>query len=174
MANPLVMRVGMSPLRRWARANRACRPGSRRRHRDRRWSRCARMRLARWFRLRRTWHEGAAFSELEIDAALTSLVARQGSCPLRTAQAHGTMPVILVRQTGRSRRHLEGQGLERSDRGKVVYAMGGNHVSANVGTATSRSTVLLSQRVRNPHFRHYWADANIQPTPLSPASFGRS
>ena len=40
-----------SPLRRWARVSRACRPGFRRRHRDRRWSRCTRIRLARWFRI---------------------------------------------------------------------------------------------------------------------------
>jgi len=39
-------------LRRWARASRAWRPGSRRRHRDRRCWRWARMRSARWFRVR--------------------------------------------------------------------------------------------------------------------------
>jgi hypothetical protein len=45
-------RVKVSPLRRWARVSRACRPGSRRRQRDRRWVRWDRMRSARWFRLR--------------------------------------------------------------------------------------------------------------------------
>jgi hypothetical protein len=47
--NPAARRVRVSPLRRWARASRACRPGSSRRQRDRRWWRWVRIRSARWF-----------------------------------------------------------------------------------------------------------------------------
>jgi hypothetical protein len=51
-AKPAAKRVRVSPLRKWARANRACRPGSTRRQRERRCSRRVRIRAARWFRLR--------------------------------------------------------------------------------------------------------------------------
>ncbi|MEU8236436.1 hypothetical protein AB0C12_43165 [Actinoplanes sp. NPDC048967] len=76
--------------------------------------------------------EGAVFSERDIDAAVTYLVD-EGLLYASDGTDSDAVPVILVRLTARGKRHLEEHDSERSDRGNVVYVMGDNNGSLNIG-----------------------------------------
>ncbi|MEU1586070.1 hypothetical protein [Micromonospora sp. NPDC005710] len=80
----------------------------------------------------RATHEGAVFSESDIEAAVMYLVD-EGLLCVTDGTGPDAIPVILVSLTALGKRHLEEQGSERSDRGTVINVMGDNHGSLNVG-----------------------------------------